>query len=31
VRRATGGDQVEILRWLIQKFPKQTAEITAAK
>ena len=31
VRRATGGDQVEILRWLIQKFPKQTAEIVAVK
>ena len=27
VRRATGGDQLEVLRWLIRKFPKQTAEI----
>lgn len=30
VRRATGGDQVEVLRWLIQQFPKQTAEILTA-
>jgi hypothetical protein len=27
VRRATGSDQVEVLRWLIRKFPKQAAEI----
>lgn len=27
VRRATGGDQVEVLRWLVRKFPKQTAKI----
>ncbi|MDA8157399.1 MAG: HNH endonuclease [Actinomycetota bacterium] len=27
VRRATGADQVEVLRWLARKFPKQTAEI----
>jgi hypothetical protein len=25
VRRATGGDQVEVLRWLLKKFPKQAA------
>jgi|ERR1041385_1594681 hypothetical protein len=24
VRRATGSDQVEVLRWLIKKFPQQT-------
>jgi hypothetical protein len=30
VRRATGGDQVEVLRWLTKKFPKQTAAILAA-
>jgi hypothetical protein len=27
VRRATGADQVEVLRWLIRKFPKQAAEL----
>lgn len=27
VRRATGGDQVALLEWLIKKFPKQTSEI----
>jgi len=27
VRRAKGGDQVEVLRWLVNKFPKQTKEI----
>jgi len=27
VRRATGGDQVELLEWLIRKFPKQAAEL----
>ena len=26
VRRATGEDQVEVLRWLVRKFPKQTGE-----
>ncbi|WP_446812296.1 HNH endonuclease (plasmid) [Methylomonas sp. 2BW1-5-20] len=31
VRRATGFDQVELLKWLIQKFPKQAAEITQEK
>lgn len=31
VRRATGGDQVEVLRWLIQKFREQTATILAEK
>jgi len=29
VRRATGADQVEVLRWLVRKFPKQAAEILA--
>ena len=28
-RRATGGDQVEVLRCLVRKFPRQTAEILA--
>jgi hypothetical protein len=27
VRRATGADQVEVLRWLIRKFPAQSSEI----
>lgn len=27
VRRARGGDQVELLKWLIQKFPKQAQEL----
>jgi hypothetical protein len=27
VRRATGGDQMEVLRWLVRKFPKQVAGI----
>jgi hypothetical protein len=31
VRRATGGDQVEVLRWLIRKFPKQTADVLAGR
>ena len=26
VRRAKGGDQIEILKWLVKKFPKQTEE-----
>jgi len=26
VRRATGNDQVEVLKWLVRKFPKQSAE-----
>jgi len=25
IRRATGTDQVEVLKWLVRKFPKQTA------
>ena len=29
MRRATGADQVEVLRWLIRKFPKQTSAILA--
>lgn len=27
VRRATGADQAEVLRWLIRKFPAQAAEL----
>jgi len=27
VRRATGADQVEVLRWLVRKFPNQATEI----
>jgi len=27
VRRAKGGDQLELLKWLIQKFPKQAGEM----
>jgi 5-methylcytosine-specific restriction endonuclease McrA len=27
IRRATNGDQVDILKWLIQKFPGQTKDI----
>jgi hypothetical protein len=27
VRRATNGDQLEVLKWLVQKFPKQSEEI----
>lgn len=27
VRRAKGGDQVEVLKWLVKKFPKQAKEI----
>jgi hypothetical protein len=26
IRRATNGDQIEVLKWLIQKFPQQTKE-----
>ena len=29
VRRATGADQVELLKWLIKKFPKQAANLLA--
>lgn len=28
VRRATGGDQVELLRWLVRKFPTQTEKLS---
>ncbi len=28
VRRATGGDQLEVLKWLITKFPVQAAKLT---
>lgn len=28
VRRAKGSDQVDLLKWLIRKYPKQTKEIT---
>jgi hypothetical protein len=31
VRRATGADQVDVLRWLVRKFPKQAAKILAEK
>jgi hypothetical protein len=27
VRRATGADQIEVLRWLVRKFPKETAKL----
>jgi hypothetical protein len=27
VRRATGGDQLKVLEWLIHKFPKQSSEM----
>jgi hypothetical protein len=27
VRRATGADQVEVLRWLIRKYPKQASQL----
>ena len=29
VRRATGSDQVELLRWLVRKFPRQTSSLLA--
>jgi hypothetical protein len=29
IRRATGGDQMQVLKWLITKYPVQAAEITA--
>ncbi len=31
VRRAKGGDQLELLRWLIQKFPDQAKELLEEK
>ncbi|MGD0885385.1 MAG: HNH endonuclease [Thermodesulfovibrionales bacterium] len=31
VRRATGNDQVEVLKWLARKFPKQAASILKVK
>lgn len=31
IRRATSADQLEALKWLISKFPKQTAEEVATK
>ncbi len=31
IRRATSADQLETLKWLIRKFPKQAAEEAAAK
>jgi hypothetical protein len=31
IRRATSADQLEVLKWLIAKFPKQAAEEIAAK
>ena len=30
IRRATSADQLEVLKWLISKFPKQAKEITDA-
>ena len=27
IRRATGGDQIQVLRWLIKKYPNQAQEI----
>ena len=29
VRRASGGDQLEVLKWLITKYPAQAAKTTA--
>ena len=31
VRRATGSDQVEVLRWLLRKFPEQAAQLLAER
>jgi len=31
VRRAKGGDQLELLQWLIQKFPKQAKDLLDGK
>jgi 5-methylcytosine-specific restriction endonuclease McrA len=31
IRRATSADQLEVLKWLIVKFPKQAAEEVATK
>jgi hypothetical protein len=31
VRRATSQDQLEVLRWLIKKFPKQAAELVKSE
>lgn len=31
VRRAKGGDQLELLQWLIQKFPNQARELLGDK
>jgi hypothetical protein len=31
IRRATGTDQLEILRWLIHKFPKQASDFVTLK
>lgn len=28
VRRATSSDQLEVMRWLLKKFPKQASEVT---
>jgi len=27
LRRATGGDQVKVLAWLVRKFPQQAARL----
>lgn len=29
IRRATGADQLEVLKWLVTKFPRQAADIVA--
>ena len=31
VRRATGGDQLEILKWLVKKYPSQAAKISGGE
>jgi hypothetical protein len=31
IRRGTSADQLEALKWLIAKFPNQTAETLAAR
>lgn len=31
IRRATGADQVEVLKWLVHKFPKQASAIIASQ
>ena len=31
IRRATSADQLEVLQWLVTKFPKQSVKATAKK